>query len=281
MSAAAWPALPYEDWRETKETLHRFAQIVGKVRMALVPPLNHWWHVTLRPSAHGLTTGPMPAGDRWAEIEFDFVDHHVHVRTSEGRAASIALRDRLPCARFYADLFAALSDVGVEVEILARPFDLGDSPPFAQDTLHDRYDAAAVERFWTVVRRTDEVLARFASGFSGKASPTHRGLLARGHRLRLVARGRAPHAVPGVLLLYRARARRPDRPPARARRRRVDRHRQRLARRPALRRGPGRRRPGGSTAGVLRERLPRRRDGRGLGRLGARPSLSRARQRRR
>jgi len=171
--SAAWPALPYEDWRETKETLHRFAQIVGKVRMALVPPLNHWWHVTLRPSAHGLTTGPMPAGDRWAEIEFDFVDHRVHVRTSEGRAASIALRDRLPCARFYADLFAALSDVGVEVEILPRPFDLGDSPPFAQDTLHDRYDAAAVERFWTVVRRTDEVLARFASGFSGKASPTH------------------------------------------------------------------------------------------------------------
>ncbi|MEA2380306.1 MAG: hypothetical protein QOH72_277 [Solirubrobacteraceae bacterium] len=176
MSAPAvesWPALPFEDWRPTKETLHRFAQIVGKVRMALVPPLNHWWHVTLSVSAHGLTTGPMPYGGLTVEIELDFVDHRVHLRTSQGRRASFALRDRLPCARFYNDLFAALRDVGVDVEILALPFDLGDSPPFADDTEHDSYDAEAVERFWTILRRTDAVLARFASGFSGKASPTH------------------------------------------------------------------------------------------------------------
>jgi uncharacterized protein DUF5996 len=169
----AWPALPYEDWRPTKETLHRFTQIVGKVRMALVPPQNHWWHVTLRVSAHGLTTGPMPYRGLWAEVEFDFVDHRVHLRTSEGRQATIALRDRVPCARFYADLFSALHDVGVDVEILGQPFDLGDSPAFADDTLHDSYDADAVERFWRILRSTDEVLARFASGFSGNASPTH------------------------------------------------------------------------------------------------------------
>ena len=176
MSALApesWPALPYEDWRPTKETLHRFTQIVGKVRMALVPPRNHWWHVTLYVTAHGLTTGPMPYGGLTVEIELDFVDHRVHIRTSEGRRASFALRDRLPCARFYSDVFTALRDVGVDVDILALPFDLGDSPPFPDDTEHNSYDAAAVERFWTILRRTDAVLARFASGFSGKTSPTH------------------------------------------------------------------------------------------------------------
>jgi hypothetical protein len=175
MSALApefWPALPYEDWRPTKETLHRFTQIVGKVRMALVPPRNHWWHVTLYVTAHGLTTGPMPYGGLTVEIELDFVDHRVHIRTSEGRRASFALRDRLPCARFYSDVFTALRDVGVDVAILALPFDLGDSPPFPDDTEHNSYDAAAVERFWTILRRTDAVLARFASGFSGKTSPT-------------------------------------------------------------------------------------------------------------
>ncbi len=169
----SWPPLPYADWEPTKQTLHRYAQIVGKVRMALVPPRNHWWHVTLYVSARGLTTGPMPVGDETAEIELDFVDHHVHVRSSDGRTAGFPLRDRFACARFYDDLFAALRDVGVEPRIDARPFDLGDSPPFPDDTLHDRYDADAVARFWTILRDTDRVLASFRSGFAGKASPVH------------------------------------------------------------------------------------------------------------
>jgi hypothetical protein len=172
-ATGAWPPLPYEAWEPTKQTLHRFAQIVGKVRMALVPFRNHWWHVTLYVSAHGLTTGPMPYGDLTAEVELDFVDHRVHVRTSQGRRASFALRDRLPCARFYTDLFGALREVGVDVEIDPRPFDLGDSPAFPDDTLHDSYDARAVERFWRILTVTDHVLAAFASRFNGKASPTH------------------------------------------------------------------------------------------------------------
>ena len=167
-----WPPLPYEDWEPTKQTLHRFAQIVGKVRMSLVPFRNHWWHVTLAVSAHGLTTGPMPFGDLDVEIELDFVDHRLHVRSSEGHEAGFALRDRLPCARFYSDLFAALSDAGVDVDIDPRPFDLGDSPAFPDDTFHDRYDADAVQRFWHVLVLTDQVLAGFASRFNGKASPT-------------------------------------------------------------------------------------------------------------
>jgi hypothetical protein len=172
-STQAWPALPYEDWKDTKQTLHRYAQMLGKLRMGLVPFRNHWWHVTLYVSARGLTTGPMPAGDVTVEVELDFVDHRLQVRTSEGRDAGFALRDRMPCAAFYADLFAALREVGVDARIHPAPFDLGESPAFPEDTVHDRYDAGAVERFWHVLRLVDHVLARFASGFNGKASPAH------------------------------------------------------------------------------------------------------------
>ena len=171
--AGAWPALPYGEWEPTRETLHRYAQMVGKLRMQLVPFRNHWWHVTLYVSARGLTTGPMPVGDVLAEVELDFMDHAVRVRTSAGRTAGFPLRDRLPCARFFADLAQALRDAGVDAEPGRQPFDLGDSPPFPDDTEHDRYDAEAVERYWAILRRTDAALARFASRFAGKASPTH------------------------------------------------------------------------------------------------------------
>jgi Family of unknown function (DUF5996) len=179
----AWPELPYADtqrpsasgtgWQPTKQTLHRYTQIVGKVRMALVPPRNHWWHVTLYVSARGLTTGPMPHGGLTVEIELDFVDHRAHVRASDGTTVGFPLRDRLACAQFYADLFGALHEVGVDVEIHAHPFDLGDSPPFAEDTLHDSYDADAVVRYWTILRHIDAVFAVFRSRFNGKASPSH------------------------------------------------------------------------------------------------------------
>jgi hypothetical protein len=172
-ATAAWPPLPYEDWEPTKQTLHRYAQMLGKVRMSLVPFRNHWWHVTLLVSAHGLTTGPMHSGDLTAEVELDVVKHRLDVRTSEGASAGFPLRDGLACARFYDGLFAALEQVGVRTTIHAEPFDLGDSPAFPEDTIHDRYDAGAVARFWTILRLTDQVLARFASRFSGKASPTH------------------------------------------------------------------------------------------------------------
>jgi len=127
-ASGAWPPLPYEDWKPTKETLHRYTQMVGKLRMSLMPFRNHWWHVTLYVSARGLSTGPMPYGDVTVEVEFDFVDHRLHVRTSEGRLASVGLRDGLSCAGFYSDLFATLREVGVQASIRPQPFDLGDSP---------------------------------------------------------------------------------------------------------------------------------------------------------
>jgi hypothetical protein len=173
MSATAWPPLPYAAWEPTKQTLHRYIQIVGKVRMALTPPRNHWWHVTLYVGTRGLTTGPMPDGDRHVEIAFDLLDHRLVVTTSDGSLRALELRDRPACADVYHDLFAALAGLGVHPEIRPEPFDLGDSPPFAQDTVHAAYDADAVERFWHALAATERVLTAFSGGFAGKASPVH------------------------------------------------------------------------------------------------------------
>jgi hypothetical protein len=167
-----WPPLPFEAWEPTKNTLHRYAQIVGKIRMALVPPLNHWWHVTLLLSARGLTTGPMPYGDRFVEIALDLLDHEVHVTSSDGRAEVRELRGR-SVADLHRELFDALRAVGVEVEIRPVPYDLADSVPFAEDREHDAYDGDAVTRFWRVLGATERVLARFRGRFNGKASPAH------------------------------------------------------------------------------------------------------------
>jgi hypothetical protein len=169
----AWPPLPYEAWEPTKQTLHRYAQIVGKIRMALVPFRNHWWHVTLYVTARGLSTGPMPAGDAELEIAFDFVDHRLRVGLSDGRTREIDLKARPACADVYGDLFGILDELGVSVDIRGEPFDLGDSPPFATDTVHDAYDADAVWRFWRVLAATQRVLFAFVGRFTGKASPIH------------------------------------------------------------------------------------------------------------
>ncbi|HWT93445.1 MAG TPA: DUF5996 family protein [Solirubrobacteraceae bacterium] len=168
-----WPELPYDEWKPTKETLHRYAQMIGKIRMALVPPLNHWWHVTLLVSARGITTGPMPFEGRTVEIELDVLEPAVHVRTSDGRTARFALHDGLSCAAFHERLDAALGEAGVVVPVPEQPYELGDSPPFPDDTVHDRYDAEAVVRWWDAMRRTAQVLDQLRSGFVGKASPVH------------------------------------------------------------------------------------------------------------
>lgn len=166
-----WPSLPYADWEPTKQTLHRYTQIVGKIRMSLVPFRNHWWHVTLLPDTLGLTTGPMPHRDRDVEIVFDFLDHRLRVITSDGHERSVELGRRPACAEFFDDVMTALHELGITAEIYPEPFDLGDSPPFAADAIHCTYDPDAVGRFWRVITVTEQVLARFASRFNGKASP--------------------------------------------------------------------------------------------------------------
>jgi hypothetical protein len=167
----AWPPLPLEGWRPTKETIHRYAQIVGKVRMALAPPRNHWWHVTLRVSTRGVSTGPMPCDAGLAEIEIDVVAHRLVITTSDGATREFSLVDGLSVAAFYDRVVAALGDLGVRCEIQPTPFDLGDSPDFPDDTEHGSYDADAVARWWAVLRSSSVAFERFAGRFVGKTSP--------------------------------------------------------------------------------------------------------------
>lgn len=168
---AAWPPLPYAEWAGTKQTLHRNVQTVGKIRMALTPYRNHWWHVTLYVGTRGLTTGPMPLPDgRTAEIRFDFVDHRLIVSTSAGEDRSFALREGLACKDFYQQTFDALGTLGIQAGIHPAPFDLP-GPLLSEDSDHDSYDPDAVFRYWNVLRRTAAVMDRFAGRFNGKQSP--------------------------------------------------------------------------------------------------------------
>jgi hypothetical protein len=170
---SVWPELPYEHWEPTKQTLHRYTQIAGKVRMALTPSLNHWWHVTLSITERGLSTGPMPYEGREVTVDFDLVEHQLRVRSSDGRDAAFALSHRPACADFYTQFFAALGKVGVAVDIDPEPFDLGDSPALDRDRVNASYDADAIERYWRILAGTQRVFNRFRGSFLGKASPVH------------------------------------------------------------------------------------------------------------
>jgi hypothetical protein len=170
--AGEWPDLTISRWQDTRDTLHMWTQIVGKVRMALEPMLNHWWQVTLYVSARGLTTSLMPAGDRGLEIEFDFRDHRLELRTTDGDRRHVALEPR-SVASFYAATMAALADLGIDVTINRRPQEVVEAIPFDEDEVHRSYDADAVARFWLALVRTHRVLSRFRSRFIGKVSPVH------------------------------------------------------------------------------------------------------------
>jgi hypothetical protein len=167
------PAIPFEAWRPTKDTLHRYAQIVGKIRLALAPWRNHWWHVSLRPTPRGLTTGLMPHRGGAVEIELDLVNHGVDLRTDRGESDRFPLREGLSVAGFHRALFERLRTLGVDVRIRPVPYDLDSAEPFAKDETHASYDADAVARFGTALRWTAGVLEEFAGRFVGKSSPVH------------------------------------------------------------------------------------------------------------
>jgi uncharacterized protein DUF5996 len=167
-----WPALPYAAWKETRDTLHLWTQVVGKVRLALTPWLNHSWHVTLYVTARGLTTSPIMGGGGSFQIDFDFIDHVLWVRTSGGHFRQLMLRP-MSVAEFYEDLMIALRELGIEVRIMTMPCEIADCIPFEQDTVHTSYDAECVNRFWRVLLSASEVFARFRTAFLGKASPVH------------------------------------------------------------------------------------------------------------
>ena len=170
--AASWPELTLSEWADTRETIHRWMQIVGKIRLALEPSVNHWWQVPLYVSAKGLTTSLMHAADRSLEIEFDFVDHVLAMRTTDGEQRTIALEPRT-VASFYGETITALAGLGIEVELLGRPVEITDATPFAEDTSHAAYDGDAVLRFWRALVEADRLLDVFRGRFVGKASPVH------------------------------------------------------------------------------------------------------------
>lgn len=167
-----FPPLPLDAWADSKETLHLMCQIVGKVRLALHPKQNHWWHVTLYVDTRGLTTRPIPYGGALVEIAFDLLDHTLVVSTSAGERRSIPLAG-LSVAAFYERLRDALGELGVEAHILARPYDHASKTPFPEDHAHAAYDGDAVTRYWHALRQINAVFEVFRGRFVGKATPVH------------------------------------------------------------------------------------------------------------
>ncbi|MGO4534785.1 DUF5996 family protein [Leifsonia sp. 2MCAF36] len=166
------PELLVDSWQPTRDTVHMWTQIVGKIRMALTPPINHWWHVTLSLSARGLATGPIPIPMGVLDIEFDFVEHQLVVRTSDGGRRAFPLAGQ-SVASFYEQTFRALGELGIAVEIHPVPNEVAVAIPFADDTTHCTYDPEQAEAFWRQLIDADRQLREFRSGFVGKASPVH------------------------------------------------------------------------------------------------------------
>jgi Family of unknown function (DUF5996) len=171
-SSNDWPELPLEAWQPTYRTLHMWTQIVGKVRLALSPPINHWWEVAFYVSAEGLTTSPIPYKGSAFEIEFDFVHHQLVIRTSWGTRASFPLVPR-SVADFYREFMHTLASLDIEVHIWKMPVEIPDPIPFDQDTQHTAYDAEYAHRFWRILVTCDNIFKEFRAGFIGKASPVH------------------------------------------------------------------------------------------------------------
>jgi hypothetical protein len=166
----SWPALPLETWKETRDTLHRWTQMVGKLRLAHAPPVNHWWHVTLELTDRGLTTRPIPDGTRSFQIDFDFLAHELVVTLADGRRATLPLRART-VASFYGSLMSLLGDLDIDARIWPVPVEVEEHTPFDRDLRHASYDPEAAERCWRALLQAGRVLERFRSGFVGKCSP--------------------------------------------------------------------------------------------------------------
>jgi hypothetical protein len=166
------PALPYDSWKDTLATLHMWTQVVGKIRLELSPLVNHWWNVPLYVTARGLTTSPMPYGDRTLEIEFDFIDHKLRIDDCDGDTRELALHSER-VAQFYQSVMATLNEIGMPVKIWTTPVEVPDPIPFEKDNVHATYDPDAAHRFWHILVWVDEVFKEFRAPFLGKASPVH------------------------------------------------------------------------------------------------------------
>src|SRR5579862_384907 len=168
--ADCWPALPLDEWHDTYRTLHMWTQIVGKMRLSLAHPLNHWWHVTLYVNARGLTTGPVPYQSTVFEIQFDFQRHVLLITAGEGGSVSRPLRAE-SVADFYRGLMEALRSLGITVEINLKPQEVADPIPFDRDQTHASYDPEYAERFWRILVSSAGVFEKFRGKYLGKCSP--------------------------------------------------------------------------------------------------------------
>lgn len=168
----AWPELPLSEWKDTFATLHMWTQIVGKIRLKLAPPENHWWNVPLYVTPRGLTTSSIPYDDRLLEIDFDFIDHLLILETTDGSTRTISLR---PCsvAEFYQEIMAALESIKMPVSIWTTPVEVPDRTPFEEDRKHAAYDPEYVQRCWRILVQSSRILTKFRSRFTGKVSPVH------------------------------------------------------------------------------------------------------------
>ena len=171
-STSRWPILPLKDWHDTYATLHMWAQIVGKTRLALAPMENHWWQVALYVSSRGLTSSPMPAGERSVEIEFDFLSHQLLIRVSDGEERSLPLTS-MTVADFFARYMAMLSELGIQPAIYPSPVEVETAIPFPQDRQHGTYHAGAAHQCWLILLHTHRVMKQFRGRYLGKQSPVH------------------------------------------------------------------------------------------------------------
>ena len=171
-ASECWPTLRLADWKDTYATLHMWTQIVGKIRLELTPLVNHWWNVPLYVSSCGLTTSLIPYGSRHFEMEFDFFNDKLSIRTSDQQSASVALAPR-SVADFYRELMSKLHSLDIDVKIWNMPVEIADPIPFDQDTVHASYDSDSVRRLWRILLSVDEVFKVFRARFVGKSSPSH------------------------------------------------------------------------------------------------------------
>jgi Family of unknown function (DUF5996) len=169
---AEWPELPLDAWQDTYSTLHMWTQVVGKVRLALSPLVNHWWEVALYVNARGLTTSAIPYEDEIFEVQFDFIDHKLTIQTSRGSSRSIPLKPQT-VANFYSDFMSALHSLGIEVKIWTMPVEVPNPVRFESDMQHASYDSEYAHRFWRISTLCDTVFKEFRSRFIGKDSPVH------------------------------------------------------------------------------------------------------------
>jgi hypothetical protein len=168
----SWPELPLEAWQDTYATLHMWTQIVGKVRLALSPRINHWWEVALYVNARGLTTSAIPYDGKVFDVQFDFIDHKLIIQTSWGSSKTLALKPQ-SVAGFYAAFMSALQSLGIEVKIWTMPCEVPNPVRFTADTQHASYDPEYAHRFWQVLVLCEDIFQEFRAGFIGKDSPVH------------------------------------------------------------------------------------------------------------